>query len=75
MIIYRKVGIKNIILKYLLNVALSETAIIGLVAVLRIPIADYTIAMLVVIYGILLITQSYNLKIELDKIKLDENNK
>lgn len=73
--IYRKVGILNIIIKYLLNVLLPETTLIGLIAIIGMPIAEYTIAMLIVLYGILLIAQSSNLKIKLDKIKLEENNK
>jgi len=73
--IFRKVGLINIIEKYILNVLLTETTIIGLIAIMGIPVAEYTIAILVTIYGILLIAQSFNLKIKLDKIKLEENNK
>lgn len=73
--IYKKVGIINVCTKYLLNVVLPETTIISLIAISGIPIAEYTMAMLVVIYGILLIAQSYNLKVKLDKIKLEEKNK
>jgi len=73
--IYRKVGIINIVIKYLLNILLPETAIIGLIAIVGIPVAEYTMAVLVTIYSILLIAYSYNLKTKLDKIKLEEEKK
>lgn len=75
MLIYKKVGIINICIKYLLNVVLPEATIIGLIAIIGLPIAEYTMALLVTIYSILLIIYSYNLKIKLDKIKSEENNK
>jgi len=73
--IYRRVGILNIIIKYLLNVVLPEVTIISLIAILGMPIAEGTMASLVIIYSILLISHSYNLKVKLDKIKSEENNK
>jgi len=73
--IYRKVGILNIFIKYLLNVLLPELTIIGAMAICRIPMAEYIIAMLVIIYSILLMIQSYNLKLKLNKIKLEESKK
>lgn len=73
--IYRKIGIMNLILKYLLNVILPEMTIISLIAISRISIAEYTMATLVIIYNILLIIYSYNLKIKLDKLKLEEEKK
>lgn len=75
MLIYRKVGIINVCIKYVLNVILPEASIIGLFAIIGMPIAEYTMALLTAIYGILLIVNSYNLKIKLDKIKLEENKK
>ena len=73
--IYRKVGVLSIVIKYLLNVLLPELTIIGAIAICRIPIAEYMIAMLVIIYSIFLMIQSYNLKRKLNKIKLEENKK
>lgn len=72
-LIYKKVGIINVFIKYLLNVILPETTIIGLIAILSIQITEYTMAILVCGYSILLILQSYNLKVKLDNIKLEEN--
>ena len=72
-LIYRKVGVINIILKYLLNVILPEISLVSVMAVASIPVSDYTMPALVVIYGVLLIANSYNLRVNLDKIKLEEN--
>ena len=52
MFIYRKVGIINIFIKYLLNVVLPETTLIGLIAIIGVQVAEYTMTMLVVIYSI-----------------------
>lgn len=75
MIIFRKVGIINIFIKFVLNVLLPETTIIALLAIVGVPVAEYIVAILVVIYSILLIAESYNLKVRLDKIKSEENKK
>lgn len=75
MLIFKKVGIINILMKFVLNVLLPETTIISLLAIIGIPVAEYTITMLIVIYSILLIIESYNLKVRLDKIKLEEKKK
>ncbi|MBR6505181.1 MAG: hypothetical protein IKT41_05750 [Clostridia bacterium] len=74
-LIFRKVGIINIFIKYLLNVVLPEATIISLMAIVGIYIAEYTLAILIALYGILLIAQAFNLKTKSDKIKSEENNK
>lgn len=73
--IYRKVGLINIIIRYLLNVILPEFTLISLIAILGMPIATYTISILVVLYAVLLIIYSYKLKTKLDEIKLEEDKK
>lgn len=75
MIIFKKVGFINIFVKFILNVVLPESAIIAILAILRIPVAGYLMALILTIYSVLLIAQSNNLKIKLDKIKLEENKK
>jgi len=75
MLIFKKVGVINICIKYLLDVLLPEVTIVGLIAIIGVPIAEYTMAILAILYGILLVVNSYNLKIKLDKIKLEETKK
>ena len=71
-ILYKKVGIVNIIIKYLLNVLIPECAIISLIAITRLQVAEYTMSLLVIVYSILLIIQSFILKLQSDKIKVEE---
>jgi len=74
-ILYKKVGLINIISKFVLNTVLPEGTIVGLIAILGVPVAEYTMAVLTAIYGVLLIICSYTLKVKLDKIKLEEEKK
>lgn len=72
-LIFKKLGVINIIVKYLVNVILPEITIISLVAIIGVPIKIYLLTTLVIAYVILLIINSFNCKVKLDKIKIEED--